>query len=121
MREPVAVGVVVLIAGVIQFTTWKAHRLAFCGKRPRRSGVSAADAETAWRHGLHLGIDCAQCCAGLMAIPLVLGMMDLRVMAAVTAAITAERLAPAGVRVARVTGVVIVGVGLLLIVRAAVP
>jgi predicted metal-binding membrane protein len=45
--------------------------------------------------------------------------MDLRAMAAVTAAITIERLAPAGERVARAIGAVVVGAGLLLIVRAA--
>jgi len=45
--------------------------------------------------------------------------MDLRAMAVVTAAITAERLAPAGERVARTIGIVVVGVGLLLIARAA--
>jgi predicted metal-binding membrane protein len=37
----------------------------------------------------------------------------------VTAAITVERLAPAGERVARVTGAVVVAAGLLLIARAA--
>ena len=45
--------------------------------------------------------------------------MDLRAMAAVTAAIAVERLAPAGERVARATGVVIVVAGLYLIARAA--
>jgi predicted metal-binding membrane protein len=45
--------------------------------------------------------------------------MDLRAMAVVTAAITVERLAPAGERVARAIGVVLVAAGLLLIVRAA--
>jgi hypothetical protein len=45
--------------------------------------------------------------------------MDLRVMAVVTAAITAERLAPAGVRVARAIGAVAVGGGVCLIARAA--
>ena len=40
-------------------------------------------------------------------------------MAVVTAAITVERLAPAGERVARGTGAVVVGAGLLLIARAA--
>jgi hypothetical protein len=45
--------------------------------------------------------------------------MDLRVMALVTAAITAERLAPNGERIARAMGIVMVGVGLLLIARAA--
>ncbi len=42
-----------------------------------------------------------------------------RAMAAVAAAITVERLAPAGERAARAIGAVIVGLGLLLIARAA--
>jgi predicted metal-binding membrane protein len=54
-----------------------------------------------------------------MVILLVIGVMDLRAMAFVTAVITAERLAPAGERVARVIGVVIIGAGLFLIARAA--
>jgi hypothetical protein len=45
--------------------------------------------------------------------------MDLGVMAAVAAAITVERLAPAGERVARAIGVVAVGAGLFMIARAA--
>jgi len=40
-------------------------------------------------------------------------------MAGVTAAITLERLAPAGERVARAMGVACVGAGVLLVVRAA--
>jgi hypothetical protein len=39
-------------------------------------------------------------------------------MAVVTATITVERFAPAGERVARIIGVVIVGAGLVLIARA---
>jgi predicted metal-binding membrane protein len=54
-----------------------------------------------------------------MAILLVIGVMDLRAMAVVAAAITVERLAPAGGRVARATGAVAVGTGLFLIARAA--
>jgi predicted metal-binding membrane protein len=54
-----------------------------------------------------------------MAILLVIGVMDLRAMAVVTAAITIERLAPAGERVARAIGAVVVGAGLLLIAQAA--
>jgi predicted metal-binding membrane protein len=45
--------------------------------------------------------------------------MDLRAMAVVAAAITVERLAPAGERLARAFGAVVVAAGLLLIVRAA--
>ena len=77
------------------------------------------DRRTAWRHGLRLGLHCACCCAGLTAILLVIGVMDLRVMAVVTVAITVERLAPAGERVARAIGAGVMGAGLLLIARAA--
>ncbi|HEX4583293.1 MAG TPA: DUF2182 domain-containing protein [Burkholderiaceae bacterium] len=116
---PIAVGVVVLVAGALQFTAWKAHQLACCRQAPGRGGALPADARTAWRHGLRLGLHCSTCCAGLTAILLVVGVMDLRAMAVVTAAITAERLAPAGERVARGIGAVVVGAGLLLIARAA--
>ena len=116
---PITVGVVVLIAGTLQFTAWKAHHLACCREAPGRGRTLPADAGTAWRHGLRLGLHCTYCCAGLTAILLVIGVMDVRAMAVVTAAITAERLAPAGERVARAIGAVVVGAGLFLIARAA--
>ncbi|TAH35236.1 MAG: DUF2182 domain-containing protein [Planctomycetota bacterium] len=116
---PTAVGVVVLIAGALQFTAWKTRHLACCREAPGRGRTLPADARTAWRHGLLLGLHCSYCCAGLTAILVVIGVMDLRAMAVVTAAITVERLAPAGERVARATGAVAVGAGLFLIARAA--
>src|SRR5258705_3613319 len=70
---PIAVGVVVLIAGALQLTAWKARRLACCREAPGRGRTLPADG----RHGLRLGIDCSRCCAGLMAILLVIGVMDL--------------------------------------------
>jgi predicted metal-binding membrane protein len=114
---PIAVGVVVLIAGFLQFTAWKARHLTFCREAPGRT--LPADAGTAWRHGLRLGFHCGHCCSGQMAILLAIGVMDPRVMAIVAAAITVERLAPGGEHVARVTGIVAVGAGLFLIARAA--
>ena len=116
---PVAVGIVVMIAGALQLTAWKVHHLACCRQAPGRGRTLAADAGTAWRHGLRLGLHCSRCCVGLMAILLVIGVMDLRAMAIVAAAITIERLAPAGERVARTIGAVVVGAGLFLIARAA--
>jgi len=116
---PLAVGVVVLVAGAVQFTAWKARHLACCREAPARGHTVPADAATAWRHGVRLGRHCSYCCAGLMTILLVVGVMDLRAMAVVTAAITAERLAPAGELVARGIGAVAVGVGLFLLARAA--
>ena len=126
---PTAVGVIVLIAGACQFTAWKAHHLACCRESSafdrgyprelRRDRTLPADAGTAWRHGMRLGLHCSCCSAGLTAILLVMGVMDLRVMAVVTTAITAERLAPAGERVARAIGVIVVCAGMLLLARAA--
>jgi predicted metal-binding membrane protein len=116
---PFAVGVVVLLVGALQFTAWKARRLACCREALGRGRMLPASAGTAWRHGLRLGLHCSRCCGGLMAILLVIGVMDLRAMAAVTVAITIERLAPAGERIARIIGAVIVGAGLFLIARAA--
>ena len=118
---PIAVGVVVLIAGCLQFTAWKARHLACCRAAPAHGRALCADAATAWRHGLRLGLHCCHCCAGLTAVLFVIGVMDLRAMAAVTAAITLERLAPAGERVARAIGAVVAGAGVLLIVQAAGP
>ncbi|MBV8215736.1 MAG: DUF2182 domain-containing protein [Verrucomicrobia bacterium] len=115
---PMAVAVVVLIAGAFQFTAWKKHHLACCRNTELNCRLQA-DAGTAWRHGLHLGLNCCHCCAGLMTILLVVGVMDLRVMAAVTVAVTVERLAPAGESVARAIGAVIVGAGSIMIARAA--
>src|SRR3982074_1850086 len=92
---PMAVGGVVLIAGALQFTAWKAHHLACCREAPGRGRTLPSDACTAWRHGLRFGLHCNYCCAGLTVILLVIGVMDLRAMAVVMAAITVERLAPA--------------------------
>ncbi len=115
---PALSGLVVLLAGAFQFTAWKARHLACCRKNP----VSLpAQAITAWRKGVRLGLHCVCSCAGLTATLLVVGVMDLRVMALVTAAITAERLAADGRRVARATGSVAVAAGLLLMARAVWP
>src|SRR5437870_2646718 len=111
---PVAVGVVVLLAGFLQFTAWKARHLACCREAP-----AGERDRTAWQRGLSLGLHCSQCCVGLMAILLVIGVMNVLAMAVVAAAITVERLAPAGERVARATGAVALGAGLFLIARAA--
>jgi predicted metal-binding membrane protein len=107
---PIAVGVVVLSAGALQFTVWKAHHLACCRTLPAEPG-------SAWRYGLHLGLHCSYCCIGLTAILLVVGVMNLWAMAAVTAAITAERLVP-GEHVTHAIGAVAAGAGLFLIVQA---
>jgi len=115
---PIAVGVVVLVAGALQFTAWKAHHLACCRQATVLDSVLQARAGSALRHGLRLGIECIRCCGALMAVLLVIGFMDVPVMAVVAAAITVERLAPAAESAARAVGVAAVAAGLFLIVRA---
>lgn len=120
---PTATGMVVLISGALQLTPWKAHHLACCRHDSRhRSGdcgpVVPATAVGAWRHGLRLGLHCTQCCAGLTAALLVTGIMSWPGMLAATIAINLERLVPAGERVARIVGIVVIGAGVFLTGRA---
>lgn len=116
---PMGVGTIVLAIGALQFTEWKARRLACCRRTPKRHATFPANIGSAWRYGLRLGVDCGACCFGLMTILLVIGVMDLRLMALVTLGITVERVAPNGVRAARAVGCVIVLAGLFLMARAA--
>jgi predicted metal-binding membrane protein len=116
---PIAVGVVVLLAGTFQFTSWKMRHLVRCRETSDHGLRLAVNAASSWRYGIRLGLHCAFACANLTAMLLALGVMDLRAMGIVTLAVTAERLAPAGEDVARAAGFVVIGAGLILIARAA--
>ncbi|MCA8018488.1 DUF2182 domain-containing protein [Burkholderia metallica] len=120
---PFTAGAVVLAAGVLQFSGWKARRLACCRQDATCAHPSRGDTGAAWRYGVRAALRCGACCGNLMTVALAVGMMDLRVMAAVTVAIAAERLAPAGgrigVRIARLVGCVAAGGGLAMIARGA--
>jgi predicted metal-binding membrane protein len=111
---PLAAGVVVMVAGVLQFTDWKARKLACCRELPGCCGELRAGG-AAWRTGWRLGVQCVSCCLGPTAVLLVIGVMDLRAMAVIAIAICAERLAPQGQRVARAIGMVLVAGALALI------
>jgi predicted metal-binding membrane protein len=119
---PIAIGLLVLAAGALQLTRWRARHLACCRNGCHEMTMTprgrAADACRAWIRGLRLGLHCSQCCAGLTAVLLVTGIMDLPIMLAVTAAITLERLAPGGERIARLTGIAVIAAGLFLTGRA---
>lgn len=109
---PFATGMVVVVAGALQFSRWRSHHLACC-----REGCGP-EARSAWRYGVGLGLHCVQCCAGLTAALLVTGIMDVPGMLVATVAVTLERLAPAGRYVAQLIGTVVLGTGLALIGRA---
>jgi predicted metal-binding membrane protein len=114
---PIGVGAVVLLAGAVQFSAWKERQLAVCRANPRGATLPD-DVRTAWRHGLRLGLHCTYSCAGLTAILLAVGVMDLRVMLVVASAITVERLAPDSARVARAIGVIAIIAGISQILLA---
>lgn len=117
---PLVVGATVLVAGVLQHTQWKARHLAFCRAMPDDCLTPSAGPGTALQRGWRLGLHCSQSCAGLAAVALALGIMDLRVMTAVAALITAERLTPNSERVARAIGA-IGSVAGVLVIAAAIP
>ncbi|MCX7513246.1 DUF2182 domain-containing protein [Frateuria sp. STR12] len=116
---PLVVGTVVALAGFLQFSRWKARHLAYCRAAPGQHPDPLPDgAASAWRAGWRLGRHCVCACAGLTASLLALGCMDLRAMAAVTGAITVERLAPGGQAGRRVVGALAIAAGTWLITRA---
>jgi len=116
--RPPAVGVVLLLGGLLQFSPWKAHHLACCRAGPEHDRNLPKTAGTAWRHGLRRGLHCSCCCAGPTTVFLAVGVMNLRAMVLVMLAITAERLAPGGERVARAIGMACIVAGLVLMARA---
>lgn len=115
---PWLAGAVVLGAGALQRSRWKATRLHRC----RQACATALAVETkvvaAWREGWRLGVECGLSCAAPMAILVVAGLMDVRMMVVITAVVTAERLAPAGARIARLTGALALVAGSAMCVRA---
>jgi predicted metal-binding membrane protein len=118
---PLGAAIVVVIAGAYQLSIWKARRLACARELPLRSRSADVGPAAALQHGARLGLSCARSCANLMVILLVLGVMDLRAMAAAGVVIATERLAPWGDRVAQGIGVVAIAAGLVLIARAVGP
>ncbi len=112
---PMATGAVLVLTGDYQMSPWKLHQLDCCRETAFEAGTRPGGA---WRYGLRLGAHCSLCCLGFMAILLVLGVMNLGIMAVVAGAITAERLAPGPKLVARAIGMVIIVGGILAIASA---
>jgi predicted metal-binding membrane protein len=111
---PVPPGVTLLIAGALQLTSWKARHLEqFHAMAAGPGPAGSPSAIAVLRDGLRIGACCIRSCAGPTMVLLALGAMDLRVMLLVGAVVTAERLAPRGLLVARATGAAAVVAGLI--------
>ena len=119
MRATPAVGGMLLLgAGLFQWAPLKKQCLIHC-RSPLvflighwRDGSMGALAMGA-RHGVY----CVGCCWMLMALLFVVGVMNLLWVAAITAFVFVERLAPRGDLVGRLAGVVLVMAGLVLMLR----
>jgi hypothetical protein len=59
---PLAMGAVLMLAGALQCTAWKARQLTHCRHWPASAGVSPAHFRSAWRAGLSLGCHCISSC-----------------------------------------------------------
>lgn len=108
---------IVLCAGALQRSRWKARQLARC-RQSRVPALGSTRVGTAWRDGCRLAVDCTLSCAAPMAVLLVAGLMESRMMLVVTAAITAERVLPSGARIARLTGTIALIAGSIMSLRA---
>jgi predicted metal-binding membrane protein len=112
ITSPVLGGVLLVAAGIYQWTSLKHACLSNC-----RSPLGFVLNE--WREGrwgaflmgLKHGGYCTGCCWSLMALLLVAGVMNLLWVAAIAGFVLLEKVAPAGDRLGRVAGVVLVGWG----------
>src|SRR5581483_1520241 len=75
---PAATGMIVLLAGALQLSAWKAHYLGCCRRAPQCGQAALpSPASAALRYGLRLGMHCCLCCASLTAVLVVTGAMNL--------------------------------------------
>lgn len=113
---PVLAAAALVVAGTLQLGAWKQRQLACC--RALGGRAHANDTATAWRHGLRLGFHCFTCCVPLTLALLVAGVMNPVAMSAATVAITLERLTPRGMRIARLSGLLLIGAAPAVLMRA---
>jgi predicted metal-binding membrane protein len=108
--------IVLIAAGVFQWTPLKNACLRHC-RSPLgflltewREGWTGA-LRMGWRHGFF----CVGCCWLLMAVLFVVGVMNLWWIAAVSAFVLIEKLAPSGLVAARIAGIAMIGCALWLV------
>jgi len=108
--RPSATAWLLLLAGGYQFTPLKTACLTTCRSplsrimRHWHSGTWGA-----FHMGAEQGLYCLGCCWALMLLLFAGGVMNLAVIAALTALVMVEKLTPVGPQFARATGVVLIG------------
>jgi len=111
---PRVAGVVVILSGCVQFTSWKLAYLGRC-RSPQSCRIAAGrEWSRGFTTGLRCGLNCAICCSGLMLIQLAIGVMNLTSMVVVAALITVEKLLPGPERVVQVSGLIAIIAGIVI-------
>jgi len=116
--SPLLEGIVLVAAGIFQFTSPKHACLLRC-----RSPLSFLMSD--WREGrwgtlvmgLKHGTYCVGCCWMLMSLLFVAGVMNLLWVAAIAFLVLVEKVAPGGDLIGRIAGAALLGAGIALIVR----
>jgi predicted metal-binding membrane protein len=116
--SPAVGGTLLLIAGMYQLAPIKYACLRTC-QSPLGFLMSRwrPGSRAAFRMGLEHGAYCVGCCWALMLLLFAGGVMNLTVIAALTVFVAFEKLAPFGVRGARISGVLLTAAGLWMFVR----
>ena len=117
--SPILGGVLLILAGVFQWTPWKKSCLTHC-----RSPLSFllghwhSGNVGALRMGVEHGLFCTGCCWALMALLFVAGVMNLLWVAAIAAFVLVEKAFPRGEGIGKAMGAVLVAWGAYLLVTA---
>ncbi len=101
LRSSAGAAILILAAGLYQFAPLKRACLGRC----RSSGGDGEGGWAAVRRGLRYGVSCLGCCAGLMALLFVGGVMNVAAMAFITSLVFAEKALPWGNRVAYLSAI----------------
>ena len=105
-------GILLLVAGAVQFTPLKEVCLRHCRTPMGFLLTEWRDGEVgAWWMGVKHGLLCLGCCWALMGLLFVAGVMNLAWVAALTAAIVIEKLHPAGVGIGKLLGGLLIVAG----------
>jgi predicted metal-binding membrane protein len=119
-RSPLFGGLLLIVAGAYQFTPYKRACLSVCRSpvefltRHWRRGVAGG-----FYLGAANGLFCLGCCWALMLLLFVGGVMNLWVIAALTIFVLLEKVAPLGAQGGRVSGVLLIALGLWSALRPA--
>ena len=115
--SPILGGGLLILAGLFQWTRIKNVCLTHC-----RSPMTFLMADWqegragALRMGLKHGAFCAGCCWCLMALLFVAGVMNMWWVAAIAVLVLSEKVAPRGLWVGRLAGLLLIGWGILMLV-----